>query len=115
MVAAEDDRDGAGFGDLPNLAVDHRVAALDPRRDDVRVAGVDDGQDVVRIDVELERVDRPRRVLGLADRPRPEPGAGPMGDGVVERRPDDGDVDARARSSAGSVTHGSFMNVDGPT
>ena len=42
MVAAEDDRDGAGPRDLEDLAVDHRVAALDPRRDDVGVAGVDD-------------------------------------------------------------------------
>ena len=38
VVAAEDDRDGARRRDLANLAVDHRVAALDPRRDDVRVA-----------------------------------------------------------------------------
>ena len=48
MVATEDDRDGAGRGHLADLAVDHRVAALDPGRDDVRVAGVDDGQDVER-------------------------------------------------------------------
>ena len=95
VVAAEDDRDRAGRGDLADLAVDHRVAALDPGRDDVRVAGVDDGQDVERLDVELERVDRARRVLRLADRARPEAGARSVADGVVERRADDRHVDAR--------------------
>ena len=46
----------------------------------------------------------------------PKRAPGPMADGVVERRADDRDVDARgARSSAGSVIHGSFMNVRGPT
>ena len=96
VVAAEDDRDRAGLGDLADLAVDHRVAALDPGRDDVGVAGVDDGQDLERLDVELERVDRARRVLRLADRARPEAGARSVADGVVERRADDRDVDAEA-------------------
>ena len=50
-------------------------AALDPGRDDVGVAGVDDVQELERLDAELERVDRARRVLRLADRPRPEAGA----------------------------------------
>ena len=68
VVAAQDDRHGAGLGDLADLAVDHRVAALDPGGHDVRVAGVDDRQDLERLDAELERVDRPRRVLRLADR-----------------------------------------------
>ncbi len=92
MVATEDDRDGAGRGDLADLAVDHRVGPLDVRRDDVRVAGVDHGQDVERVDVELERMDGARGVLRLADRPWPEPRARSMADRVIERRPDDGDV-----------------------
>ena len=85
VVAAEHDRDGAGLGDLADLAIDHRVAAVDPRRDDVRVTGIDDGQDLERLDVELQGVDRARRVLRLADRPRPEPGARAVADRVVER------------------------------
>ena len=101
VVATEDDRDRAGLGDLADLAVDHRVAALDPGRHDVRVAGVDHGQDVVRIDIELERVDRARGVLGLADRPRPEAGARPVADGVVERGTDDRDIDAEAAELGG--------------
>ena len=102
--------------DLADLAVDERVAPLDPGRDDVRVAGVDDGQDLERLDVQLERVDRAGRVLGLADGARAEPGAGPVADRVVERRADDRDVRRAARCScSGSVTQGSFMNVVGPT
>ncbi len=93
MVATEDDRDGARRGHLADLAVDHRVGPLDVRRDDVRVAGVDHGQDVERVDVELERMDRARGVLRLADGARPEPGARTVADRVVERRADDGDVD----------------------
>ena len=104
MVAAEDDRDRPGLGDLADLAVDHGVPALDPRRDDVRVAGVDDRQDLEGLDPELEGVDRPRRVLRLADRPRPEPRPGPVAHGVVERRPDDRDVRA-AGADLGRVGH----------
>src|SRR6476469_3627395 len=96
VVAAEDDRDRAGLGDFADLAVDHRVAALDPGRHDVRVTGVDDGQDVVRIDVELERMDRARGVLGLPDGTRPEAGARPVADGVVERGTDDRYIDTEA-------------------
>ena len=96
VVATEDDRDGAGLGHLADLAVDHRVAALDPGRHDVGVAGVDDGQDIEGVDVELERVDRARGVLRLADGARPEAGARSVADGVVERRTDDRDVDAAA-------------------
>ena len=99
MVAAEDDRDRARRGDLADLAIDQRVGAVDPGRDDVGVAGVDDGQDLERLDAELERVDRAGRVLGLADRPRAEARAGPVAHGVVERRADDRDVDL-ARGAA---------------
>ena len=55
------------------------------------------------VDVELERVDRARGVLRLADRPRPEAGARPVADGVVERRADDRDVDGRARRSSAGI------------
>ena len=99
VVAAEDDRDRAGRRHLADLAVDERVGAIDPRRDDVGVAGVDDGQDLERLDVELQRVDRAGRVLRLADRPRPEPGARAVAHGVVERRADDRDVDAARRAA----------------
>ena len=92
VVAAEDDRDGAGLGDLAHLAVDQRVRALDPGGDDVGVAGIDDIEDLERLDVELERVDRARRVLRLADRARPESRTGAVADRVVERRADDRDV-----------------------
>jgi hypothetical protein len=104
MIAAEDDRDGAGLGHLPDLAIDHRVATLDPGRDDIRVAGIDDGEDVIGLDVELERVDRARGVLGLANRARPETCARPMRDGVVERGPDDRHVNAPA-PQFGRVCH----------
>ena len=60
VVAAEDDRDRAGRGDLVDLAIDHRVAALPVRGHDVRVAGVDDGQLIERADIELERVQAAR-------------------------------------------------------
>ena len=93
VVATEDDRDRPRFGHFPDLPIDHRVATLDPRRDDVGVAGVHDRQVVVRVDVELERMDRAGRVLRLADRTRSEPGAGSVGYGVVEWRADDGHVD----------------------
>ena len=66
-------------------------------------------------DVELERVQPAGGVLRLADGARPEPRAGPVRDHVVERRADDRHVNARAASSAGSVTQGRFENVDGPT
>ena len=72
VVATEDDRDRARPGDLPNLAVDERVAALDPGGDDVGVAGVDHREQLERLDVELQRVDRAGRVLRLADGSRSE-------------------------------------------
>ena len=57
---SQDDRDRPGRRNLVDLAVDHRVAALDPGRNDVRVAGIDDGQ-------EIERLDADRRELQLLD------------------------------------------------
>src|SRR6185437_2321770 len=92
VVPDEDERDGAGPRDLAHLAMDEGVAALDPGGDDVGIARVDDGQDLERLDPELEGVDRSGRVLRLADRPRPEAGARPVADRVVERRADDRNV-----------------------
>ena len=78
VVAAQHDRDRARRRHLVDLAVDERVRAVDPRRDDVGVARVDDVQELERLVAQLERVDRARRVLRLADGPRPEPRAGPV-------------------------------------
>ena len=94
MVAPQDDRDRAGLGDLADLAVDHRVGALRPGRHDVRVARVHDVEHLERLDAELERVDRSRRVLRLADRPRTKPGARAVAHRVIERRADDRHVRA---------------------
>src|SRR3954453_11622013 len=93
MIAAEGDRDRARRRDLTDLAVDQGMGPLDPRRDDVRVARVDDGQDLERLDGELQRMDRAGGVLRLADRSRPEAGARSVAHRVVERRADDRDVD----------------------
>ena len=89
-------------GDLVDLAVDHRVAPLDPRWDDVGVTRVDDGQDVERVDIELERMDPTGRVLRLADRARSEARPRPVAHGVVERSADDRDVHV-ARTQLGGV------------
>ena len=85
------------------------------RTDDVGVARIHDGQDLERIDVELERVDGAARVLGFADRSRADPAPGSMADRVIEGSPDDRDVHLAATQLLGSVIHGNFMNVDGPT
>ena len=53
MVAAEHHRDGAARRNIANLAVDDGVASLDPGRHDVGVPGVDDGQDLERLDAQL--------------------------------------------------------------
>ena len=53
------------------------------------------------VDIELERVDRARGVLRLADGPRPEPGSRPMGDRIIEGCTDDGDIDAAASELVG--------------
>jgi hypothetical protein len=93
VVAAEDDGDGPRRGHLADLAVDHGMGTLDPGGDDVRIPGVDDRQELERLDPELERVHRARRVLRLADGARAEPSARPVADGIVEWGADDGDID----------------------
>jgi hypothetical protein len=61
-------------------------------RQDRCVAVVDDAQLGERVDVGLEL--RPGRAARGADRPRAEPGSGPVGDEIIRRRADDGDVEA---------------------
>ena len=94
VVAAEDDRERAGGQHVGDLALDHGMAALDVHRRDRRVAGVDHVEPLVRLDPELERVDRSGVVARLADGPRPESGPGSMAHRVVERGSDDRDVRA---------------------
>ena len=76
MIASHHERNGARLGDLADLPVDHRVAALDPGRRHVRVPGVDDREHVERQQptVVLEGMKRARRVVRLADGSRGEPG-----------------------------------------
>jgi hypothetical protein len=66
------------------------VRALGIGRDDRSVAKVDDLQVGERVDPGLEM--RARRAAGGADRPRSEPRPRAVGDEVVRRGADDGDV-----------------------
>jgi hypothetical protein len=71
------------------------VGAAEVPRHGLDVAEVDDVEDLHR--VEPERHVRPAaasRLVGHADGTRPEPRPGPARRPVVERRPEDGDVDA---------------------
>jgi hypothetical protein len=71
--------------------VDDAVRPLESRRNDRRVARVDDDELAERLDLELDRP-RPVRcpvVRRLADRPWTEPSAGTSGRPIVERRADD--------------------------
>src|SRR6188768_2067790 len=110
MIPAEHDRDRAGLGDREHLAVDHRVGPIDPGRHDVRVTSVDDGQHLERLDAELQRVDRARRVLRLADR-----APGRWLTASSNGAPTIATSIALLRSSAGSTTQGRFMKVGMPT
>ena len=106
VVAAEDDRDRAGRGDLADLAEDHRVGALEPRRARCsrRRRRRRSGRRAARARTavarrQLQAVERAGRVVRLADRARPEPGAGPVADRVVERGADDRDVRRAGRGA----------------
>ena len=85
------------LGHLEDLAEDHRVAALEsrPGRCWRRRRRRRRGPRTAR---RRAAASRSRRgcSCACADRPRPEPRAGSVADRVVERRADDGDVDARA-------------------
>jgi hypothetical protein len=105
VVAAENDRDRPRSGYLVDLAVDESVAAFDPGRDDVRVPGVDDGEQLEGPDVYC--------ASRMARGPKRAPGrwltasskGAPM---IATSTP-------LAMSCSGSVIQGRFMNVVGPT
>ena len=84
------------------------------RRSDVDVAVVDDVQPLVRIDSELHvrAGHRERDVLGGADRTRPEAGARPDGDALVERRTEDRDVGARPARRVERERHPAERHAD---
>ena len=85
------------------------------QRDDVGVACVDDVEDLERLDAQLERVDRPARVLAsrMARGPNRAPDrwltASSNGAPMIATS------GRRARSASGPVIHGSRMNVGMPT
>jgi hypothetical protein len=90
VVAAEHDRDGVGGQHDLDRLLDRAVRALGIGRDDRSVAEVDDSDVGERVDSGLEM--RARRRAGNPDRPRSEPRPRAVGDEVVRRRADDGDV-----------------------
>ena len=102
--------------DLVDLAVDQGVGPLDPGGHDVRVAGIDDSSTSNGSTPSWREWIEPDVYCASRIARGPKRAPGPVADGVVERRTDDRHVDrAGGRSSAGSVTQGSFMNVVGPT
>jgi hypothetical protein len=90
MVAAEDDRHRAGGEGLADRRLDRRMRGGPIGRDDRSVAEVDDSQFVERVDPGLEMW--ARRGAGGADCPRSKPRPRTVGDEIVRRRADDGDV-----------------------
>ena len=112
VVAAEDDRDRAGSDDAGRLSASIAACVLcGICRQDGRVAEVDHAENPGRIDLRLEV--RPPGTACGADRPRPEARAGTVGDEVVRRRADDGDVDAVELAPDPRV-YGSVPNVSSP-
>ena len=73
VIAAEDDRDRARRDDLTDDALDRGVISGRIRRDDGRVAEVDDAELRDRVEPRLQV--RPRRTARGANRPRAEPRA----------------------------------------
>jgi hypothetical protein len=90
VVPAEDDRDHARADDLAHQRLERRVRALRVGRKHRRVAEVDEPQLGKRVDPGLEV--RPGRAARGPDRARPEARPRSVGDEVVRRRADDGDV-----------------------
>ena len=91
VVAAEDDRHDAARRDGVHAFADVGVRHLGLAVRAVRVAEVDDLEPVEDLQPEVQVIGA-RLVGGGPDRPRTEPGAGPVGGGDVERRADDRDV-----------------------
>jgi hypothetical protein len=92
VVAAQDDRDCAGVGDLPDRLLDRGVGRLRVGRDHGRVSEVDRAQLPQGVDAGLEM--RSRRAARRPDRTRPVARPGAVGDEVVGRGADDRDVHA---------------------
>ena len=92
MVAAENDRDRACRHRVSDRALDLRMRSLGVRRHHCRVSEVHDPEHFERVDLRLEV--RSRWAARCPDRARAEARPGPIGDEVVRRRSDDGDVHA---------------------
>ena len=94
-----------------SAVVDLLEGGVDVERVARHVTGVDRLDDGVRRDV-LRRVVRRPEVPGcLPDRARPEAGSRPEGDAAVERRPDQGDVEAAHLVDAGEAGEGRRAGV----
>jgi hypothetical protein len=92
VVAAKDDRDGAGADDLPHEFLDRRMRARRVGGHDRGIPEVDDTQLDESIDVRLQM--DARAPAGRADRPWPEARARTVGDEIIEWGAHDGHVDA---------------------
>ena len=90
-------------------------AALDPGRDDVRVAGVDDVEDLERLDAQLERVDRAAVYCASRMARGPKRAPGRWVTASSNGAPTIATSDAARAELDGSVIQGRFMNVGGPT
>ena len=87
----------------PTVALDRLMGAGRVGRQHRRVAEVDDAELGEAVDAGLQV--RPGRAARGADRARPEPGPGPVGDEVIRGRADDRDVDARELGRVLRVRH----------
>ena len=96
VVTSEDHGDRAAAGDAPDLLVDHPETAFGPAGHDRRVARVDDGDHLERLDLGLDRpgVAVPPVVRRAPDRLRAHPGARTRRDALVVGRSHDRDVRA---------------------
>ena len=114
VVAAEDDRDRTGAGDLLHRCLQHPEGALDVAGWHLHVAGVDHSQ--VLQAVGAQRQARPRavvrEVVGHPDRLRPESRAGSVRRAAVEGRPDHDDVGAGVRRRVVEVARGDAEERD---
>ena len=91
VVAAQDDRDRACGEHLSDRGLDRLVRPARVRRQHGRVAEVDHPQLRKGVDLRLEV--GARGTARRANRSRPEAGTRAVGDEIVGRGPDDGDVD----------------------
>jgi hypothetical protein len=92
VVAAEHDRDQAGVEHLADGRLDRSMRTDRIGGEHGRIAVVDDAKLGEGVDLRLEV--RTGRAARRSDRAWPVAGAGPVGDEVVRRCPDDRDVEA---------------------